>query len=179
MSSQGDIIILFSVSIGEGSILVYSQDSSNRSVVSDKSETTILLKSSFCWISYNRHVTSYLQGSKQPMCGLAACIMAGEAMDIPDYSDFELDDFLEAAVDNGFTKQGEMFQAEDLASLADQMLDCKSTVLYGGIDENYQSIIMHLMEGHPWIVPHDADHDHRPVSLFRSSSSTYLLQLQL
>ena len=69
--------------MGEGNILLYSSTSDETSSkVSKKSESIILLQSSFCWISSNRHVTSYLQGSQQPMCGLAACIMAGEAMKI-------------------------------------------------------------------------------------------------
>ena len=59
--------------------------------------------------------------------------------------------------------QGEMFKAEDLAALAEKMLDVEAKTICGTIDENYQSIICHLMEGHPWLVPHDADHDHRPV----------------
>ena len=98
------------------------------------------------------------------MCGLAACIMAGESMGIRNNSNLELDDFLEVAVENKFTKQGEMFQAEDLAHLAEKVLGCESTVLYGEIYDHYQTVINHLMNGHPWIVPHDADHDHRPVS---------------
>ena len=147
--------------MGEGSILLYSSDST---MVSKKSESVILLQSSFCWISTNRHVTSYLQGSQQPMCGLAACIMAGELMKIKDNAELDLEDFLEVAVENKFTKQGELFQAEHLAELAEIVLGCQSKVLYGNIHEHYQTIINHLMDGHPWIVPHDADHDHRPVS---------------
>jgi len=98
------------------------------------------------------------------MCGLAACIMASDVMKTKDYEYLELDDFLEVAIENNFTKQGEMFQAEHLAELAEMVLKCRTEVLYGNINESYQKIMTHLMDGHPWIVPHDADHDHRPVS---------------
>ena len=56
-----------------------------------------------------------------------------------------------------------MFKAEDLASLAVQMLNVDAETIYGSIDSNYEKIISHLMSGNPWLVPHDADHDHRPV----------------
>ena len=56
-----------------------------------------------------------------------------------------------------------MFKAEDLASLAVKMLNVDAETIYGSIDSNYEKIISHLMSGNPWLVPHDADHDHRPV----------------
>lgn len=151
------------VSLGEGAIVFHCKQTSKENSISSKSESSILLPPGFIWISCNRHVTSYLQGSQQPMCGLAASLMAGEIMNSPDFDELELDDFLDVAIDNGFTKQGEMFMAEELAQLAEEMLDCESKVLRGSINEHFVEILSHLMEGHPWVIPHDADHDHRPT----------------
>jgi len=152
------------VSMGEGTILRWAELSNSEKTVSKSSESSILMKSSFLWISSNQHVTSYLQGSSQPMCGLAASLMAAEIMKTENHLDLELEDFLECAQNSGFTKQGEMFKAEDLASLAVEMLNVDAETIYGSIDSNYEKIISHLMSGNPWLIPHDADHDHRPTN---------------
>ena len=59
--------------------------------------------------------------------------MAAEVLKHPDYASFGTDDFFEVALEEGFTKQGEMFWAEDLSKLAELVLNCQSKVIYGNI----------------------------------------------
>ena len=50
-----------------------------------------------------------------------------------------------------------MFWAEDMSNLAEKVLNCHAKVIYGNINENWPLIMEHLMNGYPWLVPHDAD----------------------
>ena len=49
------------ISLAEGTILLDYQGKADKS-----SEAGILMKSSFSWFTFNRHITSYLQGTHQP-----------------------------------------------------------------------------------------------------------------
>ena len=49
--------------MGEGTILRWAELSNSEKTVSKSSESSILMKSSFLWVSSNQHVTSYLQVS--------------------------------------------------------------------------------------------------------------------
>lgn len=147
------------ISLAEGTILLDYHGKADKS-----SEAGILMKSSFSWFTTNRHITSYLQGTHQPKCGLAASCMAAEVLKHPNFADFETDDFFEVALEEGFTKQGEMFWAEDLSRLAEMVLNCQSKVIYGNINDNWPIIAQHLMQGYPWLVPHDADPNHTPTT---------------
>ena len=73
--------------------------------------------------------------------------MAAEVLKHPNFADFETDDFFEVALEEGFTKQGEMFWAEDLSRLAEMVLNCQSKVIYGNINDNWPIIAQHLMQG--------------------------------
>lgn len=146
------------VSLGEGEILLYSKD-----LASNDPNDSILRKGGFSWISCNAAVQSYLQGSKQPMCGLAATLMAAEIIKVPFAHDLDLEDLFEDAKEQGFTKQGEMFRAHDLAKLIERVLMCEAEVLTGPIDNHKEKILSHLAAGYPYLIPHDADHDHRPA----------------
>ena len=76
--------------------------------------------------------------------------MAAEVLKHPNFENFETDDFFEVALEEGFTKQGEMFWAEDLSKLAELVLNCESKVIYGNINENWPVIAEHLMKGIWW-----------------------------
>lgn len=145
-------------SLAEGLILIQYN-----SKVDKSSGASILCNSSYTWFSYNQHITSYLQGSHQPKCGLAASCMAAEVLRHPNFAHFETDDFFEVALEEGYTKQGEMFWAEDMSNLVQKVLNCQSEVIYGNINDNWKVIIEHLMNGYPWLVPHDADPNHTPA----------------
>ena len=73
--------------------------------------------------------------------------MAAEVLKHPDYASLGTDDFFEVALEEGFTKQGEMFWAEDLSKLAELVLNCQSKVIYGNISDNWRTIVAHLMNG--------------------------------
>ena len=73
--------------------------------------------------------------------------MAAEVLKHPNFADFGTDDFFEVALEEGFTKQGEMFWAEDLSRLAEMVLNCHSKVIYGNINDNWPIIAQHLMQG--------------------------------
>ena len=73
--------------------------------------------------------------------------MAAEVLKHPNFADFGTDDFFEVALEEGFTKQGEMFWAEDLSKLAELVLNCHSKVIYGNINDNWPVIAEHLMQG--------------------------------
>ena len=88
--SRFDSLEFYLVSLGEGEILLYSKD-----LASSSAEDSILRKGGFSWISCNKSVESYLQGSKQPMCGLAASLMAAEAIQVPFTQNLDLEDFFE------------------------------------------------------------------------------------
>ena len=99
------------------------------------------------------------------MCGLAASLMAAEAIRVPFAQSLDLEDFFEKAKERGYTKQGEMFEAHDLAKLIEEILLCETEVLQGPIDQYRRKILEHLAAGYPFLIPHDADHDHRPVEI--------------
>ena len=40
-----------------------------------------------------------------------------------------------------------MFWAEDMSSLVQKVLDCESKVIYGNINDNWEIIIDHLIQG--------------------------------
>lgn len=146
------------VSLAEGSIMRHHSSTADKST-----GASILCNSSFTWFITNQHITSYLQGSHQPKCGLAASCMAAEVLKHPNFEEFETDDFFEVALEEGYTKQGEMFWAEDMSNLVQKVLDCESKVIYGNINDNWEIIIDHLIQGYPWLVPHDADPNHTPT----------------
>ena len=40
-----------------------------------------------------------------------------------------------------------MFWAEDMSNLVQKVLDCESKVIYGNINDNWEIIIDHLIQG--------------------------------
>ena len=78
-------------------------------------------------VSYNRQTTPRLQ--EGPQCGLVALAMAGDNID--------LEQIVRTAKERGYTKQGEMFSVEDMASLARKVLKRKVSVVSTKGDMKY------------------------------------------
>ncbi|XP_072704886.1 actin maturation protease [Ciconia boyciana] len=74
-----------------------------------------------------------------------------------------LEELVRAARDRGFTAQGEMFSAADMAALAQDLFPCRAELLSGGLEgPNRPRILRHLVGGLPLLVPYDEDSNHEP-----------------
>ncbi|XP_053577759.1 UPF0692 protein C19orf54 homolog isoform X1 [Bombina bombina] len=111
------------------------------------------------WLLYNQSVPSLIQ--EGPQCGLVALWMAGALLSVG--HDVSLETIVDVAVAHGFTAQGEMFSAVNMARLAEEVFGCCSEVLTGGMDtENKNRILQHLTAGKPILIPYDEDFNHEP-----------------
>lgn len=142
--------------------------SSKTPVEGDYTEARILLgqrESSFRtdlqWILVNTYVPSLIQNG--PQCGLVALWMAAQLRQ--PQMNIEMDTVTQTAVDRGYTAQGEMFSAENMAMLAEEVCCCKVELLSGGLrDKNAASIIKHLWNRQPVLIPYDEDFNHAPCT---------------
>ncbi|RZF34162.1 hypothetical protein LSTR_LSTR003572 [Laodelphax striatellus] len=93
-----------------------------------------------------------------PNCGLAALAMASTATATP-VSTIEL---FRRAKERGFTIQGEMFSAENMASLAQTVLRpwFKVELISGGLDNTH--VLDCLSKGALMLVPYDASGNYSP-----------------
>lgn len=74
-----------------------------------------------------------------------------------------MDTIVQTARTKGYTIQGEMFSARDMALLAEEVCGCKAELLQGGMrGTNTPFILKHLLEGQPVLVPYDEDFNHEP-----------------
>ena len=73
----------------------------------------------------------------------------------------ELDDLLTMATSKGFSNQGEMYSAENLAQLAKEFYGLECLVISDGFEDN-QFIVSELLKGSAVLVPYDADKNHKP-----------------
>ena len=93
-----------------------------------------------------------------PMCGLVALSVASQLLDggvvLPDR-------LLACAKEKGFSKQGEMFSAQNLFELAQSELNCTGAILRTDSVGAF-GILTALSEGRAMVVPYDADKDHSP-----------------
>lgn len=142
--------------------------SSKTPVEGDYTEARILLsqrESSFRtdlqWILVNTYVPSLIQDG--PQCGLVALWMAAQLRQ-PQIN-IEMSTVTQTAVDRGYTAQGEMFSAQNMALLAEEVCCCKAELLTGGLQaENAASIIKHLWDRQPVLIPYDEDFNHAPCT---------------
>lgn len=140
--------------------------SRNAPVEGDYTEARILLgqrQSSFRtnlqWILVNTYVPSLIQDG--PQCGLVALWMAAQLRQ-PQMK-IEMDTVTQTAVNRAYTAQGEMFSAQNMALLAEEVCHCKAELLSGGLrDVNALSIIKHLWDRQPVLIPYDEDFNHAP-----------------
>lgn len=142
--------------------------SSKTPVEGDYTEARLLLsqrersfRTDLQWILMNTYVPSLIQDG--PQCGLVALWMAAQLRQ--PQMNIQLDTVTQTAVDRGYTVQGEMFSAQNMALLAEEVCCCKAELLSGGLrDKNAMSIIKHLWDRQPVLIPYDEDFNHAPCT---------------
>ncbi|KAF5905481.1 UPF0692 protein C19orf54 isoform X1, partial [Clarias magur] len=135
-------------------------------VEGDFEEACLLLKqreSSFRkdlqWVLFNKYVPSLIQDG--PKCGLVALWMAAHL--VKPAPPISMENIMHVAVNKGYTAQGEMFSASDMAVLAQEVCGVRVQRLSGGIaGDNAALILKHLTDGQPVLVPYDEDFNHEP-----------------
>ncbi|XP_028274743.1 actin maturation protease isoform X1 [Parambassis ranga] len=146
---------------------LYQTIASNRSPVEGNyTEACLLLsqrESSFRkdlqWILVNSYVPSLIQDG--PQCGLVALWMATHLLQ-PQLS-VDMEAVIQTAVSRGYTAQGEMFSAANMALLAEEVCGCRAELLSGGLSgDNYTAVIAHLWGRQPVLIPYDEDYNHEP-----------------
>ena len=115
-------------------------------------------------VCYNHQTRPRLQ--EGPQCGLVALAMAGDNID--------LQEVVRTAKERGFTKQGEMFSVEDMASLARLVLEREVEVVESKELLDCRQLMARLSEGGAVLVPYDCDHNHTPARL-RGSKAHWAL----
>ncbi|CAL8332741.1 unnamed protein product [Boreogadus saida] len=137
-----------------------------RPVEGDHAEARLLLaqrESSFRkdlqWILFNKYVPSLIQDG--PQCGLVALWMAAHLRQPA--RPVAMETIVETALKRGYTAQGEMFSARDMALLAREVCGCRADLLTGGMGgANAAAIVAHLRAGRPVLIPYDEDFNHEP-----------------
>ena len=97
-----------------------------------------------------------------PMCGLVAISMACSLLHGKVLESASPNELLLKAQQQGYSKQGEMFSAEQLLSLSEEQLQCSGVLL---TFDNIKSIISSTITGSSLLFPYDADKDHSPCQL--------------
>ncbi|XP_073405360.1 actin maturation protease isoform X3 [Dendrobates tinctorius] len=114
------------------------------------------------WLLYNQHIPSLIQ--EGPQCGLVALWMAGGILS--NSQEVTLDYIVQVATSRGYTVHGEMFSAENMSRLAEEVFGCHCELLTGGMEgENRERILGHLTAGLPVLIPvyrYDEDFNHEP-----------------
>uniref|UniRef100_A0A3B1J187 Actin maturation protease n=1 Tax=Astyanax mexicanus TaxID=7994 RepID=A0A3B1J187_ASTMX len=111
------------------------------------------------WVLCNKYVPSLIQDG--PKCGLVALWMATHLLRPTDA--ISVEKVIQTALEKGYTAQGEMFSAGDMALLAGEVCGCRVQRLSGGMTgDNSALILKHLMEGQPVLIPYDEDFNHEP-----------------
>ncbi|XP_053730094.1 UPF0692 protein C19orf54 homolog isoform X1 [Synchiropus splendidus] len=138
--------------------------SSRTAVEGDHNEACLLIKqreNSFRqdlqWVLRNTYVPSLIQDG--PQCGLVALWMAAQL----GASKIDMAAVAQMALNRGFTAQGEMFSASNMALLAEEVCGCRAQLLSGGLaGNNAEVIVSHLWSRQPVLIPYDEDFNHEP-----------------
>lgn len=108
-------------------------------------------------ISFQRQVEPILQDG--PQCGLVALAMASSILK----KLVSPEQLMELAQLKDFTKQGEMFSANEMECLAGEVYGCKTSVLdIRGVDGKWEFLNC-LARGDLLLVPYDPDKNYVPV----------------
>lgn len=111
------------------------------------------------WLLFNKYVPSLIQDG--PQCGLVALWMAAHVLQPPET--LVMETLVQTAKHNGYTEQGEMFSASNMAKLAEEVCGCRVQRLSGGMmGENTAVVLKHLAGGQPVLIPYDEDFNHEP-----------------
>ncbi|CAN9511436.1 unnamed protein product [Ophioblennius macclurei] len=111
------------------------------------------------WILVNTYVPSLIQDG--PQCGLVALWMAAHLRQPPMSVDIKT--VVQMALKKGYTAQGEMFSAQNMALLAEEVCRVKAELLTDGMKgNNAAAIIAHLWGRQPVLIPYDMDHNLEP-----------------
>ncbi|XP_036441395.1 UPF0692 protein C19orf54 homolog [Colossoma macropomum] len=111
------------------------------------------------WVLCNKYVPSLIQDG--PKCGLVALWMATHLL--KPVKTTSVEKVLQTALEKGYTAQGEMFSAGDMALLAEEVCGCRVQTLSGGMmGDNAALVLKHLTEGRPILIPYDEDFNHEP-----------------
>ncbi|KPP70547.1 hypothetical protein Z043_110613 [Scleropages formosus] len=111
------------------------------------------------WVLFNKYVPSLIQDG--PQCGLVALWMAAHLLQSP--TELSIERIVKVAKERGYTAQGEIFSAHDMALLAEEMCGCRAERLTGGMSgPNFGLILKHLASGKPVLIPYDEDFNHEP-----------------
>ncbi|KAL7400658.1 hypothetical protein ABVT39_015617 [Epinephelus coioides] len=146
---------------------LYQTIASNRSAVEgDYTEACLLLsqresrfRKDLQWLLVNTYVPSLIQDG--PQCGLVALWMSTHLRQ-PQLS-VDMETVVQTALSRGYTAQGEMFSADNMALLAEEVCGCKAELLSGGLSgDNAAAIITHLWGRQPVLIPYDEDFNHEP-----------------
>lgn len=78
-----------------------------------------------------------------------------------DATNLSAENILPLAKNHGYTKNGEMFSAFNMARLTEDLLPCKTNVMACLLD-NKREILSCICRGCPVLMPYDADKNHQP-----------------
>ncbi|XP_066494606.1 actin maturation protease isoform X2 [Tiliqua scincoides] len=107
---------------------------------------------------------------RRARCGLVALWMAGALLHLPEA--ISLEKIVQVALEKGYTAQGEMFSAANMAKLATEVFPCRVELLSGGLEgQNHDRILQHLGASLPVLIPYDEDSNHEPC--FRSGHKAH------
>lgn len=104
-------------------------------------------------------------------CGLSALSMAAELLQKQDNDGAicsmeetqELDNLLKMAQARGFSYQGEMYSAENLAKLAKEFYGYEYLVTRTAFEDTSDNfVISEVLKGNAVLIPYDADKNHEP-----------------
>ncbi|XP_035242008.1 UPF0692 protein C19orf54 homolog isoform X1 [Anguilla anguilla] len=135
-------------------------------VLGDHEEARLLLRQregsfrqDLQWALFNKYVPSLIQDG--PQCGLVALWMAAQLLQHP--LGVSMETVVHTAMERGYTAQGEIFSARDMALLAEEVCGCRAEQLSGGMGgANSTLILRHLSAGLPVLIPYDEDFNHEP-----------------
>ncbi|XP_043923204.1 UPF0692 protein C19orf54 homolog isoform X4 [Protopterus annectens] len=133
-------------------------------VTGDHEEAKVLIKNrnlrkDLKWLLFNKYIPSLIQDG--PQCGLVALWMAGHLLKMN--RNVTVEEVVKLALDKQYTAQGEMFSADNMAQLAEDVYNCQADVISGGMMGSHcNKIISHIIAGLPVLVPYDEDFNHEP-----------------